>query len=112
MNGLGFLALGASAGMFTALIASRARTDIGSWLVALLPVLLSGAAVFLLPQLALKSSVDLYAVGLLVSLMWQQTGSAMRVLDQPSWLQNSLAIFSFVIALSLTIFALVLAFRN
>lgn len=114
MNSIGFFSLGASAGIISGLIMSRARTpaNIGSSLVALLPVLLSGALVFLNPQLAGASSVDFYAIGLLASLMWQKTTAAISVLNQLPWLQYSLAAFGFFITIILIATAIFLSYRS
>lgn len=78
MDGLGFLSLGARAGMTTGQLMFRSRmpSKLGFVLVALLPVPFSGSAVFMLPQLVEVKSSSLYPVGLLLSLMWQQAGVA------------------------------------
>lgn len=75
--GVGFLCLGASAGLLTGFLASRTRgiaTNSGVSVVVLLPVLASGAAVFLSPQLAPAPTSGFYPIGLLLSFMALQAG--------------------------------------
>ena len=85
MDGYGFLSLGASAGMVTSRVLARARTPVGvgSLLAALLPVLLSGSAVFLLPQLSASKGVGYFPLGLLLALLWQGNEMIIDVFDQP-----------------------------
>lgn len=85
MDGLGFLSLGASAGMVTSLVLARGRAPVsmGSMLGALSPVLLSGAAVFLLPQLSTSKGVGFFPLGLLLVLLWQSTETISGVFDRP-----------------------------
>lgn len=109
MAGLGFLSLGASAGLITGLLVSKARASIGPGflIVALMPIFLSGAAVFVSPVLKDGKSSGLYAVGLLLSLMWQQAGPLlMRVAAQVTF-GNVLIILYGVGTLTLSILAMV-----
>lgn len=72
MFGIGFLCLGASAGLLTGFLSSRTRgiaVNTGVSVVTLLPVLVSGAAVFLIPQLATAPQNGFYPIGLLLSFM-------------------------------------------
>lgn len=46
----------------------------GYLIVALMPLILSGAAMFMLPQFRDNKLLGFYPVGLLLALMWQQAG--------------------------------------
>lgn len=112
MAGLGFLSLGASAGLITGLLVLKARTSIGPGflIVALMPIFLSGAAVFISPMLKDDKSSGLYAVGLLLSLMWQQVGPLlMRVAAQVTFGSVLIILYGFG-TLILSILAMVAAF--
>ncbi len=77
MFGIGFLCLGASAGLLTGFLTYRTRgvaTNNGVSVVVLLPVLTSGAAVFLIPQLVTAPMSGFYPIGLLLSFMALQAG--------------------------------------
>ncbi|MBI6707774.1 hypothetical protein [Pseudomonas syringae] len=76
VSGLGFISLGAGAALATSLLVSRARVSMsGSYLiVALMPLIFSGAAMFMLPPFRDNKSLGFYPVGLLLALMWLQAG--------------------------------------
>lgn len=113
MDGIGFLSLGVGAGMLTCLMVSRARASasLSFVLAALLPVLLSGAAVLLTPQLASSKSASLYPLGLLVSLIWQQVLPLINALDHPRF-SKYIAIACGIGTLILTLVAILLAWSN
>ena len=102
MDGLGFLSLGASAGLVTSLILAKGRTPlgIGSMLGALSPVLLSGAAVLFSPQLSGAKGVGLFPLGLLLALLWEKNGAIVEVLDQPGPRRPSSVVFCFAIVVA------------
>jgi hypothetical protein len=108
VDGLGFLGLGASSGMITGFLVSKAKPSLGLGTVvaALLPVLLSGAAVLLLPQLASTGSSDLFPIGLILSLMWMQVGPLLMGAQSQSKLAIVLVTLYAVATSGLTIFAL------
>lgn len=89
--GIGFLCLGASAGLLTGFLASRARglaTNSAFSVIVLLPVLASGAAVFLVPQLATAPLNGFYPIGLLLSFLGLQAGPlVMSVEGKSTYLQ-------------------------
>lgn len=108
MGGLGFLGLGVSSGLITGFLISKARPSLGlgAILAALLPVLLSGAAVLLLPQLASTGTSDLFPIGLVLSLMWMQVGPLLMGAHSQSNFGVALITLYAVAASCLTIFAL------
>ena len=113
MDGIGFLSLGASAGLLTGLalqFSARASSGFGHVVAAFAPVLLSGAAVLLMPDLRGATSVGLYPFGLLIALVWRHTGAmvASALPDKFAWLP---AIACVVMAIGLTAVSLYSAFN-
>lgn len=114
MDGLGLLCLGASAGVVTGFIVSKTRfpAGLGTVLACLLPILLAGTTVFSVPELAKSTSIELFPVGLLASLMWMQAGPLlMGISSQPTSRKIFISAYG-VSALSLTIAALKIVYCN
>jgi len=87
ISGFGFLGFGAAAAWASGLLISKIRTPTigtGSFVTALLPIILSGAAVFMLPPLRNATALGFYPVGLLLGLMWQQAGPLLAEADSMS----------------------------
>lgn len=76
VSGFGFISLGAGAALATNLLVSKARVQMSAsyLIVALMPLILSGAAMFMLPPFRDNKSLGFYPIGLLLALMWLQTG--------------------------------------
>ncbi|WP_373990951.1 hypothetical protein [Duganella sp. BuS-21] len=108
MHSLGFLTLGASAGLLSGLLlpAGSARNSAALSLVALTPIVLSGTLVFLHPTLAQSPAMHFYGIGLLVALMWQGVAASISALNLPFRQQRSLALVNIVASLILTGWAL------
>ena len=109
MSGLGFLALGASAGVVCGFVVSKAGRSIGlGFLVAaLIPMILSGAVVLMTPQLRESKWSGFYAVGLLLSLMWQQVGPLLMDIVRLQMAGKILVSAYGIVTLALSIFAIV-----
>ncbi|WP_440062175.1 hypothetical protein ACTACQ_23690 [Pseudomonas syringae] len=77
VSGLGFISLGAGAALATSFLVPKARVSMsgGYLIVALLPLILSGAAMFMLPPFRDNKSLGFYPVGLVLALMWLQAGT-------------------------------------
>ncbi|MEE4149184.1 hypothetical protein [Pseudomonas viridiflava] len=81
--GFGFLSFGAAAALCSGIMISKIRTSVGtgSFATALLPIILSGTAVCMLPTLKNATSLGFYPIGLLLGLMWQQAGPLLAQAD-------------------------------
>ncbi len=96
------MSFGASAALATGLLVSKARTSMGAGylVVALMPIILSGAAVFMLPVFKDAKSLGFYPIGLLLALMWQQVGPLLvGVTGRPTVAQTLIYAYGFVAAL-------------
>lgn len=110
MGGLGFLALGTSAGLFSGFILSKAKgASSVSLLVALLPVLLSGAWVFLAPEFKGARSTDFYPIGLLIAFLWLGAWPFTILIDYPWITKHFPAVVTGAVAL-ITAMAVLRAF--
>ena len=107
MDDFGCLSLGASAALLSGLIVNSASrtSSLGAILAAILPVVLSAAAVFLLPFLATVRGASFYSIGLLLSLLWQRTGAIIAAYEEAKTLKWLGRVLSFLL-LILTAFLL------
>ncbi|SEE66168.1 hypothetical protein SAMN04490198_2301 [Pseudomonas palleroniana] len=72
----------------------------GYGVVALMPIILSGAAVLMLPVFNDAKSLGFYPIGLLLALMWQQVGPLLvGVIGRPTVAQILIYSYGFVAAL-------------
>lgn len=71
----------------------------GYLLVALVPIILSGAAMFMLPVFKDAKSLGFYPIGLLLAFMWQQVGPLLvGVTGRPTAAQILIYAYGFVAA--------------
>lgn len=108
MTNIGFFTLGAAAAASTGLILARVKVpaSVGSCFIALLPIVLSGIAVFSNTELSRSNSADFYGIGLLASLMWQKTNASISNLEKLQWLPYAQSVIGIICTAGIVFLAL------